>query len=68
MRLRARTPMADSNPVSGPEARRRSSCRSRAIANALFPSRDVFERGIELRGRSKPRNHVAKVDDLGADR
>jgi hypothetical protein len=32
------------------------------------PPRDVFERGIEVGSSSEPRNYVAEVNDLGANR
>ena len=32
------------------------------------PSREVFERGIEFGSSSEPRNDLAKVNDLGANR
>ena len=35
---------------------------------STVPSRDVFERGIEVGSSSEPRNDVAEVNNLGANR
>src|SRR6476646_1963092 len=34
---------------------------------SAVPERDVVECGVQLRGRSKVRSHLAKADELGAD-